>query len=72
MRSHPLTMLALAVLSGTVLFAQQATQSPPAAATPQAARRPASPPRHCCHAGGGQWSKATPDAAEPAHRRQVD
>jgi hypothetical protein len=67
MRSHPSTTLALVVLFGTALLAQQATQAPPAAAAAQAARRPASPPGTAATQVGGQWSKATPDAAEPRY-----
>ena len=69
MRSNPFATLALAVLFGTALPAQQATQAPPAGATPQAQapRRPASPAGTAATQVGGQWAKATPDAAEPRY-----
>ncbi len=69
MRSHPVPMIALTVLFGTALLAQQGQQAPPAAAAPQAQapRKPASPPGTAAAQVGGQWAKATPDAAEPRY-----
>jgi hypothetical protein len=68
MRSHPIPAIALTVLFGAALFAQQAQQSPPApqavAGQPaQAPRRPTSPPGTAATQVGGQWAKAAPDAA---------
>ena len=55
MRVRVLTVIALAVLLGIGVFAQQAP------------RKPASPPGTAATQASGQWAKATPDAAEPRY-----
>jgi hypothetical protein len=72
MRSHAMPVIALTVMFGTGLFAQQATQAPPAAAgqpaqAAQAPRKPASPAGTAATQVGGQWAKAAPTDAEPRY-----
>lgn len=68
MRSHAVPVVALTVLFGIGVLAQQAAQAPPAAAgqQAQAPRKPASPAGTAATQVGGQWAKAKPEA-EPSY-----
>jgi hypothetical protein len=65
MRSHAIPVIALTVMLGVGLLAQQTPQPQPtvAAQPTQAVRRPASPAGTAATQVGGQWAKPTPDAA---------
>jgi hypothetical protein len=67
MRLHAVPVIALTVLFGIGVLAQQAPQPPAAAGQQaQAPRRPASPAGTAAAQVGGQWAKEKPDA-EPRY-----